>query len=63
MSPPPFQGEMLGTLRHGTGTHIQGNGNKYIGEWRYDVLEGRVTAITTSGQTYVGEFRQGRACG
>ena len=54
---------MLGSLRHGTGTYIQSNGCKYTGQWRYDLLEGRATAVTDGGQIYTGEFRQGRAHG
>jgi hypothetical protein len=54
---------MLGALRHGTGTFIQQDGTKYTGQWSYNLLEGRATAVTRSGQTYDGEFRKGRAHG
>jgi hypothetical protein len=54
---------MLGALRHGTGTFIQKDGTRYTGQWSYNLLEGRATAVTPSGQTYEGEFRKGRAHG
>lgn len=58
-----YQGQVLGTLRHGRGTYTRADGATYSGEWRYDVLDGEATARMPDGQTYVGQWKKGRAHG
>ena len=42
------------------GTYTVGNGNKYVGEFKYDMLNGKGTYTTASGIKYVGEFKDGK---
>ena len=42
------------------GTYTVGNGNKYVGEFKNDMLNGKGTYTTASGTKYVGEFKDGK---
>lgn len=59
----PGQGETLGRLRHGQGTHTSSNGDLYEGQWRYDKRHGRGKVVLHSGVQYEGEWRDDLAHG
>jgi hypothetical protein len=58
---PPFslhlQGETLGNLRHGRGTHTEASGACYVGQWRYDRRDGRGRATWPDGRLLEGDWR------
>ena len=58
-----LQGETLGNLRHGRGTHTCSNGDVYEGQWRYDSRDGTGKITFTSGLRYEGEWKGDKAHG
>ena len=58
-----FQGEVLDTLRHGSGKHTCSNGDAYDGAWQYDKRHGRGTAKFARGVCYQGQWKEDMAHG
>ena len=60
-----FAGDLdLNWVKNGTGTMVYANGNRYDGEWRDDLTEGRGTMIYhPSGNKYEGGWLAGRRHG
>lgn len=59
----PCQGEALGKLRHGRGTHTSSNGDVYEGQWRFNKRHGRGKVTLHSGVQYDGEWQDDLAHG
>ena len=57
------QGEVLDTLRHGSGKHTCSNGDTYDGAWQYDKRHGRGTAKFARGVCYQGQWKEDMAHG
>jgi hypothetical protein len=43
-------------MRHGTGTYSWVHGDQYVGEWKFDRMNGRGRFRGKDGSEYVGEF-------
>ena len=57
------QGEVLDTLRHGSGKHTCSNGDTYDGAWQYDKRHGRGAAKFARGVSYQGQWKEDMAHG
>lgn len=57
------QGEVLDTLRHGSGKQTCSNGDTYDGAWQYDKRHGRGTANLARGVCYQGQWKEDMAHG
>ncbi len=51
-----YDGELMDGRKHGNGTIIWKNGDKYVGEWQNGERTGKGTYYFQSGQKYVGDF-------
>ena len=51
-----YEGEFKDKKKHGKGTMLYPNGNKYIGEWKNDIREGHGKMIFATGESLEGEF-------
>ncbi len=58
-----LQGDTLGDLRHGKGTHTCSNGDIYKGYWRLDKRHGRGKVTLANGMQYEGDWVNDRAHG
>jgi hypothetical protein len=62
-----YVGEFITTketfIYHGRGTETLPNGEKYMGEWKDDKLNGKGAAIFTDGAKYVGEYKDNKRNG
>lgn len=62
-----YRGDFLNGREHGNGTMNvlapNNKGDRYIGEFKYGVFNGRGTYIYSTGDKYVGEFRDGKRNG
>jgi len=54
-----YDGEWLGSWRHGNGKQIFSNGMIYDGRWLYDTINGFGTMWYPNGDTYVGNWYNG----
>lgn len=57
------QGEMLGDLRHGQGTHTTSTGDTYSGSWKYDQRHGKGVFKAANGMVYEGRWEDDKATG
>ena len=58
-----LQGDTLGDLRHGKGTHTCSNGDIYKGYWRLDKRHGRGKVTLANGMQYEGDWVDDKAHG
>eukprot|EP00854_Cymbomonas_tetramitiformis_P012832 gene12832-15165_t len=58
-----YEGEVLGTKRHGKGLHSCASGDYYDGDWRDDVRDGRGRMVFVNGLTYEGDWKNDKAEG
>ncbi|KAI7844470.1 hypothetical protein COHA_001973 [Chlorella ohadii] len=58
-----YEGETLGSLRHGRGKHTCSSGDVYDGQWRYDKRDGRGKMTFVRGLQYDGEWKDDKAHG
>ncbi len=58
-----YVGQVLGTERHGQGTHTWPDGSSYEGGWQRNALHGQGTYRWPDGRRYVGAWEGGKAAG
>ncbi|KAK9842203.1 hypothetical protein WJX81_000327 [Elliptochloris bilobata] len=58
-----YEGNTLGSMRHGWGKHSCTNGDTYNGYWRLDKRHGRGRAVFARGVEYEGEWASDKADG
>lgn len=58
-----YSGNFKDGLRHGKGTFISANGEKYVGDWEYGNMTGNGTLTGANGFKYVGEFVENKIHG
>ena len=57
------EGQFLNGKKHGQGTYVWNNGDRYIGEYKEDIRTGQGTLIWKDGEKYVGQFLNGKKHG
>ncbi len=50
------QGSIQNNLKHGKGTYIFSNGDRYEGEWVNDMKHGKGTFYYGNGELYIGQW-------
>lgn len=55
-----YNGRFLNFKRHGLGTYFFKNGDKYIGNWKDDVIHGNGNYIWADGTSHKGVWRDGK---
>jgi hypothetical protein len=59
-----YEGEMTGNnVRHGKGTYVWTNGDRYTGDWINGVISGKGIYFYANGCTYEGKFLNGKRHG
>jgi hypothetical protein len=51
-----YDGSYARGLRHGRGTRIFANGNKYVGEFQFGDLSGEGIMFFANGDQYIGRY-------
>lgn len=49
-----------GNCKNGHGTYLNSNGDKYIGQWKDNMMHGKVTIITNNFKIIYAEFKNGK---
>lgn len=55
-----YRGSFLNNKMHGKGEWISNKGDRYIGDYREGMKEGRGTYLWSNGAVYQGTFRRGK---
>ena len=55
-----YEGQSRNGVRHGFGSLLHDNGDRYIGEWREGVRHGLGVYLSKSGDTYYGQYNNGK---
>ena len=53
----------FGNQRHGQGTYTWANGTKYVGKWRFDLMDGEGKMTWPNGAYYRGDWKEGKKHG
>ncbi len=55
--------KLMGGVKKGSNEFLFPNGNRYVGEYKGDLMDGKGTFYWTNGTVYAGEFKKGRRHG
>ena len=55
-----YEGQSKDGVRHGFGSLLYDNGDRYIGQWRKGLMHGLGVYLSKSGDTYYGQYDNGK---